>query len=283
MNQVKQFNHKLFGELPVRIVDDVEWFGATEAAKALGFVKPLRAIENHVDLEDVTVWGVGVVTGRKQDFSDAVQTVQKKFINESGLYSLILGASKQGNNAEIKAKAKQFKRWVTSEVLPSIRKDGAYVQATENEDDATILARGMLAAQRALERKDALILEHKRLLDAQKPKVRLAEAIQVSKTAISISEFAKILNQNGINIGQNRFYEWLRQNGYIIRQRGIDYNMPTQKAMNLGLFRIKESPFNSKNGLVFINRTARITGKGQAYFVNKFLKDETKNMGGSNQ
>lgn len=283
MNQVKQFNHTLFGELPVMIVDNVEWFGATEAAKALGFVKPLRAIENHVDLEDVTVWGVGVVTGRKQCFGDAFQTVQKKFINESGLYSLILGASKQGNNAEIKAKAKQFKRWVTSEVLPSIRKDGAYVQATENEDDATILARGMLAAQRALERKEALIIEHKRLLDAQKPKVRLAKAIQASKTAISISEFAKILNQNGNKIRQNRFYEWLRQNGYLIRQRGIDYSMPSQKSMNLGLFRIKESPFNSKNGLVFINRTARVTGKGQVYFVNKFLKDETKNMGGSTQ
>jgi len=273
MNQVKQFNHTLFGELPVMLVDDVEWFGATEAAKALSFSNPRSAIINHVEGEDVTV--------RDALTNSGVQP--KKFINESGLYSLILGASKQGNNAEIKAKANQFKRWVTSEVLPSIRKDGAYVQATENEDDATILARGMLAAQRALERKDALILEHKRLLDAQKPKVRLAEAIQASKTAISISEFAKILNQNGIKIGQNRFYEWLRQNGYLIRQRGIDYNMPTQKAMNLGLFRIKESPFNSKNGLVFINRTARVTGKGQAYFVNKFLKDETKNMGGSNK
>lgn len=272
MNHVKQFNHALFGELPVMIVNDIEWFGATEAAKALGFVKPLRAIENHVDFEDTTVWGVGVVTGKRHDNSDATQTVRKKFINESGLYSLILGASKQGNNAEIKAKAKKFKRWVTSEVLPSIRKDGGYIQINETDDEVTILARGLLVAERALARKDALILEQERVINAQKPKVRLAEAIQASKTAISISEFAKILNQNGINMGQNRFYEWLRQNGYLIKQRGIDYNMPTQKAMNLGLFRIKESPF-TKFGIVRINRTARVTGKGQAYFINKFLKE----------
>ncbi|WP_279629551.1 BRO family protein, partial [Lysinibacillus capsici] len=123
------------------------------------------------------VWGVGVLTGKRHDNSDATQTVRKKFINESGLYSLILGASKQGNNPEIKAKAKKFKRWVTSEVLPSIRKDGGYIQINETDDEVTILARGLLVAERALARKDALILEQERVINAQKPKVRLAEAI----------------------------------------------------------------------------------------------------------
>ena len=118
MNELKAFNHPMFGELPVMIVDGVEWFGATEAATALSFSKPLDAITNHVEKDDSATYGVTDSLGRKQ---------QKKFVNESGLYDLIFGAAKQGKNKEIREKAKAFKKWVTSEVLPSIRKHGAYL------------------------------------------------------------------------------------------------------------------------------------------------------------
>jgi len=126
VNQPQVFRHETFGRLPVIVVDGMEWFGATEAAKALGFVNPHVAIQNHIDEDDLTVHEVGVQTGTKSDGTPAMQLVSKKFTNESGLYSLIFGAAKQGNNPEIQAKAREFKRWVTREVLPSIRRTGVY-------------------------------------------------------------------------------------------------------------------------------------------------------------
>jgi len=122
------------------------------------------------------------------------------------------------------------------------------------------------------EEKQRLMLAAK--VEEQKPKVLFAEAIQASKTTILIGEYAKILKQNGVDIGQKRLFEWLRDNGYLIKRKGSDYNTPTQKSMELGLFEIKETPIHHTSGEISISRTSKITGKGQSYFINKFLTKE---------
>lgn len=259
MNTPQIFTHAVFGNLPVIVVHGVEWFGATEAAKALGFSNPHKAIDHHVEKEDCTVHTV-LTDGGQQN---------KKFINESGIYSLIFGSARQGNNPEIREKAKQFKRWVTSEILPSIRKHGAYLTPEKieevllNPDTIIHLATKLKQEQ---EEKAALLQK----IEADKPKVIFAESVSASKSSILVGELAKILRQNGIDIGQNRLFKWLRENGYLIKRRGTDYNMPTQKAMELGLFEIKETSITHSNGEISVCKTPKVTGKGQIYFINKF-------------
>ncbi|MGE7840131.1 phage antirepressor [Lysinibacillus sp. NPDC093712] len=264
MSELKTFKHQVFGKMPVLIVDNIEWFGATEAAKALTFSNPRAAIINHVEKEDVTVHDTLTNSGVQQ----------KKYINESGLYSLILGAAKQGNNHEIKEKAKNFKRWVTSEVLPSIRRDGAYVHATEEDDDTMIMAKGMQAAQRAIERKDKLIAEQQQIINKQKPKVVYADAVEVSEDTVLVKDLAAILTQKGINIGEIRLFKWLREKGYLCKQKGDMWNMPTQRSLDLGVIVVKHGLRTGNNGEMKKTRTPKITGKGQIYFVNKILDEQ---------
>lgn len=265
MSKPQIFNHQAFGELPVIVSDGVEWFGATEAAKALSFAKPHDAIANHVDEDDSAIYGVTDSLGRTQ---------QKKFINESGLYNLIFGAAKQGNNPEIREKAKQFKRWVTSEVLPTIRKHGGYLTPAKIEEvllnPDTIIDLAMRLKQ-ANEEKVKLAAK----IEADKPKVLFAEALEVSSNSILIGELAKLLKQNGINIGQNRLFEWLRNEGYLMRTKGERWNDPTQKALELGLFEMKVRTINNPDGSVRTTKTTKVTGKGCIYFVNKFKADQT--------
>lgn len=278
MNKPQIFNHSMFGELPVIVLDGKEWFGATEAAKALGFSNPHAAIQNHVDEDDLTDREVGVETGKKTDGTPAVQRVSKKFINESGLYSLIFGAARQGNNPEIQEKAKQFKRWVTGEVLPTIRQHGGYLTPQKieevllNPDTIIDLAQRL---KQANEEKEKLAAQ----IEADKPKVLFAEALETSGSSILIGELAKILKQNGINIGQNRLFEWLRQEGYLMKTRDERWNDPTQKAMELGLFEIKKRTINSPDGSVRTVKTTKVTPKGQIYFVNKFKVETAVNAG----
>lgn len=184
-------------------------------------------------------------------------------INESGLYSLIM-SSKLKN-------AKQFKRWVTSEVLPSIRKTGGYIAGEENmtEDELILKAMNVLNAK-----VENLKLKNKQLeskIEEQKPKVLFADSVKSSKTSVLIGELAKIIKQNGHDIGQNRLFQWLRSNNYLISRKGTDYNMPTQKSMNLGLFEVKETSITHSDGHISISKTPKVTGKGQVYFVNKFV------------
>lgn len=161
--------------------------------------------------------------------------------------------------------AKKFKRWVTSEVLPSIRKNGGYIQNQENLSDNEIMAKALIVAQNVIKEKDKLISE-------QIPKVLFADSVETARTSILIGELAKILKQNGCEIGQNRLFEWLRNNNYLISRRGIDYNMPTQKSMNLELFEIKETTIMHADGHISISKTPKVTGKGQIYFINKFMR-----------
>ena len=183
-------------------------------------------------------------------------------VTESGLYSIILLSRKP--------EAKKFKRWVTHEVLPTIRKHGAYVTPAKleelmNDPDSWIKALTALKEERAA--KERLQLE----ATENKPKVIFADAVSVSEGTILIGELAKILKGNGIEIGQNRLFEKLRRDGYLIKRKGTDYNAPTQRAMELGLFRVKETAITHSDGHVTISKTTKVTGKGQQYFINLFL------------
>lgn len=226
------------------------WFVGKDVAEILGYSNTRKALQDHVDLED------------KKDgvtIRDSIGRNQKPtVINESGLYSLIL-SSKMPN-------AKKFKRWVTSEVLPTIRKHGAYMtdeKAFDVVHNKNGLADLLQQAADQLKQKDIQIEE-------MKPKAMLADAITASETSILVGEMAKILKKNGVNTGQNRFFKWLRENGYLIKRKGTDYNMPTQKSMNLKLFEIKERTIVDGNSTRIV-KTPKITGNGQQYFTNLFL------------
>ncbi len=187
-------------------------------------------------------------------------------ISESGLYNVILLSRKP--------EAKKFKRWVTHEVLPTIRKHGAYVTPAKleeimNDPDAWIKVLTALKEERAA--KERLQLE----ATENKPKVVFADAVSVSDGTILIGELAKILKGNGIEIGQNRLFEQLRQDGYLIKRKGTDYNAPTQRAMELGLFKVKETAITHSDGHVTISKTTKVTGKGQQYFINLFLGERS--------
>lgn len=188
-------------------------------------------------------------------------------INESGLYSLILSSKLPT--------AKRFKRWVTSEVLPAIRKHGAYLTEQKVEEILTNPDTIIKLATQLKEEREAR-KQAEQLIEAQKPKVIFAEAVSASKTSILVGELAKILRGNGIPIGQRRFFQWLRENGYLIKRKGTDYNMPTQRSMELGLFEIKEGSYVNGDGVNVITKTPKLTGKGQNYFINKFLKEGTR-------
>lgn len=260
MDKLQIFNHQAFGELPVIVVGGVEWFGAVEAAKALSFAKPHDAVANHVDPDDSAVHGVIDSLGRTQ---------QKKFINESGLYSLIFGAARQGNNPEIREKAKEFKRWVTSEVLPSIRKHGAYMTEQTIEralTDPDFLIR--LATQLKEEREARKALEAQ--IEQDKPFTNFAKSIAHSSDAITFGEFAKLLNNNGIRIGRNRLFDWMRRHGYLIKS-GREKNKPKQQYVEQGLFQVKENVVHAVDQ-DFIRTTTLITGKGQLYFLELLRK-----------
>lgn len=178
-------------------------------------------------------------------------------VNESGLYHVILRSDKP--------EAAPFRRWVTNDVLPAIRKTGSYnaPQLTRSQ----LLATALIAAHEELEEKDKRI-------ETMKPKVLFADAVSASKKSILVGELAKLLSQNGISIGQNRLFDWMRKNSYLIKDpKRSDYNLPTQRSMEMGLFEIKETTIQHSDH-VSINRTPKVTGKGQVYFVNLFLKSE---------
>lgn len=183
-------------------------------------------------------------------------------INESGLYNVILRSDKP--------QAKPFRKWVTSEVLPSIRKHGAYMTESTLEQALTspdFLIK--LAEQLKDERKKRVALEQQAEID--KPKVIFADSVSVSTTSILVGELAKIIKQNGVDTGQNRLFSWMRENGFLINRKGTDYNMPTQRSMDMGLFEIKETSVTHSDGHVTVNKTPKVTGKGQVYFVNRFV------------
>lgn len=178
-------------------------------------------------------------------------------VTESGLYSLILGSRKH--------EAKVFKRWVTHEVLPAIRRTGAYGAAVVPQS----LPEALRAYAAEVEAREAL--EAKVAADA--PKVLFADSVATSETTILVGDLAKILRGNGVMVGANRLFAQLREDGYLIRRQGTDWNMPTQRAMELGLFKVKETAVTHSDGHVTVSKTPKVTGKGQAYLVNRYSLD----------
>lgn len=226
------------------------WFVGKDVATVLGYARTADAVRKHVDEEDRGVSNLATPSGEQS----------MTIINESGLYSLILSSKLPA--------AKKFKRWVTSEVLPSIRKHGAYMtdaKAKAIVTDKSALADLLQQAADQLKAKDILIEE-------LKPKALFADSVAASKSTVLVGELAKILKGNGVDIGANRLFAWMRENGYLINRKGSDWNMPTQKSMDLGLFKIKETTINHSNGVTTVSKTPKVTGKGQQYFIGKFLK-----------
>lgn len=251
MNELKNFSFE-GRQIRALTIEGEPYFVGKDVAEVLGYSNSRKAIADHVDSEDKGVTKCYTLGG----------TQQTTIINESGLYSLIL-ASKLPT-------AKKFKRWVTHEVLPAIRKHGAYM--TDQKAASIVTDKGSLAdllqqAAEQLKRKDIQI-------EQMKPKALFADAVSTSDTPILVGELAKILHQNGVSMGQNRMFRWLRDNGYLISKKGTSYNMPTQRAMELGLFKIKENAITHSDGHVTITKTPKVTGKGQVYFVNKFVGEE---------
>lgn len=226
------------------------WFIGKDVAKILSYSDTNQAIRKHVDDEDKLT----------RQFNGSGQNRNMTIINESGLYSLIL-SSKMPN-------AKKFKHWVTSKVLPAIRKHGAYMtdeKAFDVVHNKNGLADLLQQAADQLKQKDIQIEE-------MKPKALFADSVATSNSTILVGELAKIIRGNGIDIGATRLFRWMREHGYLINRKGSDWDMPTQRAMDLGLFKIKETTINHPNGTTSISKTPKVTGKGQQYFVNKFLK-----------
>lgn len=247
MQDLQIFENPEFGEIRALEIDNEPWFVGKDVAMILGYIKPENAIANHVDEEDKTTT---LIQGTGSNYKS--NTV---IINESGLYSLILSSKLPS--------AKRFRRWVTSEVLPSIRKIGGYIQGQEELSDEDLLAKALQIAQKQIEEKNEQLRK-------ARPKILFANAVAVSDGTISIADLAKLLCQNGIKIGQNRLFEQLREKGYLIRAERNDRNMPIQRAMEMGLFRIKES-IQQQGDKIIIAKTVKVTGKGQRYFINKFL------------
>ena len=246
MNEVQLFNFENH-EVRSLLVDDEPWFVGKDVAEILSYSNTRKALTDHVDDED-KMDGVTI--------RDSIGRNQKPvLINESGLYSLVLSSKLPS--------AKKFKRWVTSEVLPALRKTGQY--QVKELSGSELMAKALIEAQNVLAAKDKQIEE-------MKPKALFADAVATSHTSILVGELAKILKQNGIEMGQKRLFAWLREKGYLIKRQGTDYNMPTQKAMDLGLFEIKEGSYVNGSGVNITTKTPKVTGKGQQYFINKFLQ-----------
>ena len=255
MTDLQIFNSPEFGAIRTIEKDGEPWFVGKDVAAALGYEKPTDAVRKHTDMEDRGISKMETPSG----------TQEMTIINESGLYSLVLSSKLPT--------AKKFKRWVTNEVIPSIRKHGAYMTPDKLEkvllspDTLMQLAQNLKDEQ---EKRKALEAQ----IESQKPAVLFTGAVETSKTSILIGELAKMLKQNGINIGQNRLFAWMREKGYLIKRKGTDYNMPTQRSMDMGLFEIKETTINNPDGSIKISKTPKVTGKGQVYFINLFLNKE---------
>lgn len=252
MNQLQVFNNQEFGQVRTMTIDGSPWFVAKDVCECLGITKHRDAV-SRLDGDERGSVEVDTLGG----------TQQMAAVNEYGLYSLVLSSRKPS--------AKAFKRWITHEVIPAIRKHGAYMtgetleQALTSPDFLIKLATELKTEQEARRLAEAQI-------EANKPKVLFADSVAASHGSILVGELAKLLNQNGIDIGQNRLFNWLRENGYLICRKGTDYNMPTQRSMEMQLFSIKETAITHSDGHVSISKTVKVTGKGQLYFVNKFLK-----------
>ena len=252
MNELQIFNSEEFGEIRTITKDNEPMFCLADVCKALeisnvGNVKQ-RLSEKGIHTADTPTKG----------------GLQKMiFINEANLYKTIFQSRKES--------AERFTEWVTSEVLPSIRKNGGYIAGQETLSDEELLSKALMVAQRKIEEKNNIIAMQDSRIQGMIPKEIFADAVSASHTSILVGDLAKLICQNGVQIGQKRLFEWLRENNFLIKS-GTSRNMPKQRYVEQGLFEVKESNIQNPDGSVRITKTTKVTGKGQVYFVNKFLK-----------
>ncbi len=253
MNELQIFKNPEFGEVRTLEENGEVLFCGSDVAKSLGYTNPSKALSDHC--RGVTKRYTPTKSGEQE----------MSFIPESDLYRLVFGSKLPT--------AEKFTDWVTSEVLPTVRKHGAYMTLDTMDRMIASPEFGIkLLSALQEEREQRANLESK--VEADAPKVLFADAVSASKTSILVGELAKLLKQNGVDIGQHRLFRWMRENGYLIRRNGTDFNMPTQKSMDLGLFTVKETAITHSDGTVTVSKTTKVTGKGQQYFIQKFLGEE---------
>ena len=254
MGDLKIFTNEEFGEIRTSVVNSEPMFCLSDICKSLGLSQPSKVKER---LNEKGVRTIPTLTsGGEQNLL---------YINEPNLYKVIFQSRKES--------AERFTDWVTSEVLPSIRKNGGYIAGQEALSDDELLSKALLVAHNKIAERDKIIEQKQARIEQMKPKAIFADAVATSRTSILIGDLAKLICQNGYQIGQKRLFEWLRNNGYLCKS-GSSRNMPMQRYVEQGLFEVKESNVQNPDGSVRITLTTKITGKGQLYFVNKFLGKE---------
>lgn len=246
-NEIQKFDFK---GAPLRTLTDEAgepWFVAKDVCAILEISNPSDALKR-LDDDERSRFNLG-------------RQGETNIVNEAGLYVLVLGSRKP--------EAHEFKRWVTHEVLPQIRKTGGYIPTTDADDDMTILAKAVMIGQRTMEAQKRKIAEQQTRIVELEPKARFARAVAASDGTCLVGELAKMLRQNGMDIGQNRLFRLLQADGYLGKS-GSNRNVPTQRAMDLGLFRIKETTVTHADGHTTVSRTPKVTGKGQRYFIDRY-------------
>lgn len=255
MNKLQIFNSEEFGEIRTIEIDGKPYFVANDVARALGYKRPADAVTAHCK---GSVKHRHLTDGGEQEL---------KVIPEGDIYRLIVRSKLPS--------AERFEKWVFDEVLPAIHHNGGYIIGQENLSDSELMAKAILVAQKTIEHKNQIIEQQKAKIEADRPKTIFADAVSASHTSILIGDLAKLICQNGYQIGQKRLFQWMRDNGYLMVS-GSSRNMPKQKYVEQGLFEIKESNVQNPDGSVRITRTTKVSGKGQLYFVNKFLGQEDR-------
>lgn len=271
--RIRIFSNAQFGQIRTAGTSEQPLFCLADLCKAIGINNP-RMVRNRIDKEDVSQIDTPTTSG--------IQSIT--YVTESGMYDVILRSDSP--------QAKPFRKWVTSEVLPSIRKSGGYMVAHVDETPEQIMARALIVAQDTINRqksqvvaseKKALLLQCQnevlaemgeakdRTIKFLQPGATFAKAVQTSECSVLVGDLARIIKQNGVEIGQNRLFDWLRKKGFLISRVGESYNLPTQKSLNMGLFEIKKTVITKPDGTSLVTTTPKVTGKGQVYFVNKFL------------
>ena len=249
MNELQIFNSEEFGEVRTVVLNSEPMFCLVDVCKALD-IKNATDVAKRLDDDERTRLNLG-------------RQGETNFVTESGLYAVILRSDKPN--------AKKFRKWITGEVLPSIRKNGGYIAGQETLSDEELLSKALMVAQRKIDEKNNIIAMQDSRIQGMIPKEIFADAVSASHTSILVGDLAKLICQNGVQIGQKRLFEWLRENNFLIKS-GASRNMPKQRYVEQGLFEVKESNIQNPDGSVRITKTTKVTGKGQVYFVNKFLK-----------
>ncbi len=244
-NNIQVFNNEEFGEVRTVMVSGEPWFVAVDVCKALELSNPTVAV-SRLDEDERSKFNLG-------------RQGEGTIVNEAGLYSLILGSRKP--------EAKAFKRWITHDVIPAIRKTGGYIQGEESMSDDDLIARALVMAQKKIELREQQLKEKDAQLELQKPKVDFADHVTDSDNAIDMGTFAKYAQKQGITMGRNTLFKWLRDQGVL-----MDNNVPYQRYLNAGWFRVIENIYNTGSGQYTTPKTL-VTGKGQVALINYIRKN----------